>query len=114
MGRLISYDRDALNRVTANRVNGAVTQGWIYKDGLKPVAETDAAGSIVSLFVYGTGALSPDYMVKDGVVYRLIRDFAGSVRLVVNADTGAVAQRAAQRLDYDAFAELRPCLDIRL
>ena len=47
----VSYDRDALNRVTAKRVNGAIIKGWIYKDGLKPVDETDAAGSIVSLFV---------------------------------------------------------------
>ncbi|NLG01805.1 MAG: choice-of-anchor A family protein, partial [Lentisphaerae bacterium] len=44
-GRVVSYDRDALNRVTAKRANGAIIKGWIYKDGLKPVAETDAAGS---------------------------------------------------------------------
>ena len=97
-----SYDRDALNRVTAKRVNGAVTQGRIYKDGLAPIAETDAEGNVVSFFVYGTSALSPDYMIKDGATYRLIRDFAGSVRLVVNADTGAIAQR----LDYDSFGNV--------
>jgi RHS repeat-associated protein len=98
----VSYDRDALHRVTAKRVNGAVTQGWIYKDGLAPVAETDASGAVVSFFVYGTSTFSPDYMVKDGTTYRLIRDFAGSVRLVVNADTGAIAQR----LDYDSFGNI--------
>jgi RHS repeat-associated protein len=101
-GRVISYDLDALSRVTAKRINGVVTQGWIYKDGLKPIAETDAAGNIVSLFVYGTSALSPDYMIRDGATYRLIRDVQGSVRLVVNADTGAIAQR----LDYDSFGNV--------
>jgi RHS repeat-associated protein len=101
-GRIVSYDRDALHRVTAKRVNGAVTQGWIYKDGLAPIAETDGGTNIVSLFVYGTSAFSPDYMVRDGATYRLIRDFAGSVRLVVNADTGAIAQR----LDYDSFGNI--------
>ena len=41
---LSACTRDALNRVTAKRVDGAVVKGWIYKDGLKPVAETDTAG----------------------------------------------------------------------
>jgi RHS repeat-associated protein len=100
--RLSACARDALHRVTAKRVNGAVTQGWIYKDGLAPVAETDADGNVVSFFVYGTSALSPDYMTKDGSTYRLIRDFQGSVRLVVDADTGAVVQR----LDYDSFGNV--------
>ena len=101
-GRTVSYDRDALHRVTAKRVNGAVTQGWIYKDGLAPVAETDGGTNVVSFFVYGTSPFSPDYMVKDGTTYRLIRDFAGSIRLVVNADTGDIAQR----LDYDSFGNV--------
>jgi RHS repeat-associated protein len=79
-----------------------VVKGWIYKDALKPIAETDADGNVVSLFIYGTSALSPDYMVKDGVTYRFIRDVQGSVRRVVNAATGAVAQR----LDYDSFGRV--------
>ena len=79
-----------------------VVKGWIYKDALKPIAETDADGNVVSLFIYGTSALSPDYMVKDGVTYRFIRDVQGSVRRVVNAATGAVAQR----LDYDSFGRM--------
>jgi len=101
-GHIVSYDRDALHRVTARRVNGAVTQNWVYKDGLAPVAETDGGTNIISFFVYGTSALSPDYMVREGVTYRLIRDFVGSVRLVVNAATGDIAQR----LDYDSFGKV--------
>ena len=84
------------------RVNGAVTQNWVYKDGLAPVAETDGGTNIVGFFVYGTSPFSPDYMVRDGVIYRLIRDFVGSVRLVVNAATGDIAQR----LDYDSFGNI--------
>jgi len=41
----------------------------------------------------------PDFMVKGGTTYRILSDQVGSVRLVVNASTGAVAQR----IDYDAF-----------
>ena len=101
-GRAISYDRDALSRVTAKRIDGVIVRGWIYKDALKPIAETDASGNVVSFFVYGTSALSPDTMDKDGVTYRFIRDVQGSVRLVVDSATGLVAQR----LDYDAFGNV--------
>jgi RHS repeat-associated protein len=38
-------------------------------------------------------------MIKGGATYRIISDHLGSVRLVVNAATGAIAQR----IDYDEF-----------
>jgi len=101
-GRNISYDRDALGRITAKRVNGAIVKGWIYKDGLKPIAETDASGNIVSVFVYGSSPLTPDYMVRDGNTYRLIRDHVGSVRLVIDVATGVIVQR----MDYDSFGNV--------
>ena len=41
-------------------------------------------------------------VLTDGTVYRLITDHLGSVRLVVNAETGEVVQR----LDYDAFGRV--------
>jgi len=41
-------------------------------------------------------------MVMTDGVYRLITDHLGSVRLVVNAETGAVVQR----MDYDAFGRV--------
>ena len=44
----------------------------------------------------------PNYLVKAGVTYRIVSDHLRSVRLVVNASTGAVVQR----LDYDAFGNV--------
>ena len=41
-------------------------------------------------------------VMTDGTVYRLITDHVGSVRLVVNAETGEVVQR----MDYDAFGRV--------
>ena len=41
----------------------------------------------------------PDFLVKGGITYRILSDQVGSVRLVVDASTGAVAQR----IDYDAL-----------
>jgi RHS repeat-associated protein len=63
----------------------------------------DSAGNIEATFLYGTRAHVPDAMVMtDGTVYRFITDHLGSVRLVVNAETGQVVQR----VDYDAFGRV--------
>jgi RHS repeat-associated protein len=83
------------------RVNGTLIKGFLYGDWLGPVAELDGAGAVVSRFVYA-GRLAPAYLVRDGIAYRVITDQIGSVRLVVNAATGAVVQR----LDYDAFGNV--------
>jgi len=95
----IEYLYDGFNRRVGKKVGGALTQGFLYQNQLKPVAELDGAGVLVSRFVYGTRFNAPDYMIKAGVTYRIISDHLGSVRLVVNAATGAVAQR----MDYDEF-----------
>jgi len=71
----------------------------LYKDRLNPAAELDGTGAVVSRFVYSTKANVPDYVEKGGVTYRILSDHLGSVRLVVDASTGAVAQR----LDYDEY-----------
>ena len=49
--------------------------------------------------MYATRPNVPDFLVKGGVTYRILSDQVGSVRLVVDASTGAIAQR----IDYDAF-----------
>ena len=41
-------------------------------------------------------------MEKGGVTYAMVRDHLGSIRLVVDTATGAVAQR----IDYDAFGRV--------
>ncbi len=98
-GTQLEYLIDGQNRRIGKRVNGTLMQGWLYQSQLQPVAELDGGNNIVSRFVYGTRGSTPDYMVKGGVTYRLLTDHLGSVRLVVNTATGAVAQR----LDYDEF-----------
>jgi RHS repeat-associated protein len=63
------------------------------------VAELDGTANVVSRFVYATGINVPDYMVRGDSTYRLIRDHLGSVRLVVNVQSGTIAQQIA----YDEF-----------
>ena len=98
-GTRIDYLIDGENRRVGKKLNGVLQKLWLYEDGLRPVAELDTSGNVVSRFVYGSRSNVPDYMVKGGTTYWLITDQLGSVRLVVNASSGAVAQR----IDYDAW-----------
>ena len=43
-------------------------------------------------FIYGERVNVPEAMIKGGTTYRVVTDHVGSVRLVVDAVTGAVAQ----------------------
>ncbi len=97
----IDYIIDGRNRRIGKKVNGVLTQGFLYKDQLNPIAELDGAGNVVSRFVYGSKGNVPDYMIKGGATYRIISDHLGSPRLVVDS-TGAVVQR----MDYDDWGNV--------
>jgi RHS repeat-associated protein len=101
-GRRVTYIVDAKGRRIGKQVDGVLVQGFLYQTQVAPVAELDANNAVVSRFVYATFDNVPDYMVKGGVAYRLVTDHLGSVRLVVNAATGIVAQR----IDYDALGRV--------
>ena len=102
-GSQIDYLVDGRNRRIGKKVDGALMQGFLYQDQLKPAAELNAAGNVVSRFVYAGKANVPEYMVKGGVTYRLITDQLGSVRLAVDSTTGQIAQR----IDYDEWGNVQ-------
>src|SRR5207248_2273835 len=101
-GRNVEYVVDGLGRRVAKKIGGAFVQGFLYGDAQGPVAQVDSNGTTVARFVYGTSQIVPDYMVKGGTTYRIVTDERGSVREVVDADTGAVAQQ----MDYDEFGRV--------
>jgi len=96
---LIEYLIDGRDRRVGRKVNGVVEKRWVFKDQLNPVAELDAAGKVVAEFVYGAKPNVPDFVIKEGEVGRIVSDHLGSVRLVVDENTGAVVQR----MDYGEF-----------
>jgi RHS repeat-associated protein len=102
-GLRVDYEIDPVGRRVGKKVDGAVTKRWLYLGALRPVAEFDSLNQIVARFVYADRDNVPAIIVKGSTVYRVIADFRGSVRLVVDATTGAVAQR----LDYDEFGRVQ-------
>lgn len=101
-GSEIGYVMDGHNRRIGRKVNGVLKQGFLYQDGLHVVAELDGDQRLVSRFVYADRDGVPAFMIRNGVTYRILADPVGSVRLVVDAASGAIAQR----LDYDAFGQV--------
>lgn len=101
-GPLIEYLVDGKNRRVGKKINGTLVQGFLYKNQLNPVAELDGSGNVVSRFIYASKANVPDLIVKGGVTYKIISDYLGSPRLVVNSVNDSVVQR----MDYDEFGNL--------
>ena len=98
----IEYVIDGQNRRIGKKVNGTLTQGFLYKDQLNPIAELDGSGNISARFIYGDKANVPAYMVKGGKTYRIISDHLGSPRIVIDTATGDVVQRVA----YDVWGNI--------
>ncbi len=101
-GVRLSYAIDPSGRRIGRSVDGVFERGWIYGDSLHPIAEFDASGQIQSIFVFGSSSRSPDYMERAGRRYRFLLDHVGSVRLVVDIETGDVVQRLA----YDPWGRV--------
>ena len=101
-GVQIEYLIDAANRRIGKKVDGTLVSGFLWQSQLQPAAELDGNGNVVSEFVYATRANVPDYLVKNGTTYRIFADHLGSVRLVVDAQSGQIAER----IDYDAFGRI--------
>ena len=99
---VIDYLIDGRNRRIGKKVNGTLTQGFLYQDQLNPIAELDGSGNIVSRFIYADKINVPAYMIRDGRAYRIISDHLGSPRLIVDTDTGEVAQR----ISYDVWGNI--------
>jgi RHS repeat-associated protein len=101
-GTQIEYVIDGRNRRVGKKINGALVQAWLYAGQLTPVAELDGQGHITARFVYGTRANVPEYLIKGGYTYRILTDYLGSPRLVIDITTGHIVQRLA----YDAFGRV--------
>ncbi len=101
-GDTIDYITDGQNRRIGKKVNGLLTKGWLYQDKLKPIAELDSNNQVISRFVYATDTNVPDYMIRNGSTYRIIKDHLGSPRLVIDVATNTVIQE----MSYDVWGNV--------
>jgi RHS repeat-associated protein len=98
----VNYKLDGFNR-RVQKINGTTVQAtYLYHNQNQIEAVLTATGTLSERFVYGTKPNVPDYVVKSGTTYRIISDERGSVRFVVNASTGAIAQH----IEYDEFGNV--------
>ena len=78
-GRRIDYVIDGAGRRIGRKVNGSLVQGFLYEDELRPAAQVDGSGNVISRFVYADAddRNVPAYMIKGGVNYRIVTDHGG-------------------------------------
>lgn len=111
-GTVIEYIVDAMNRRIGRKVNGTLVRRWLWADALRVVAELDGAGTLISRFVYATRINVPDYIVQGANTYRLVTDYLGSPRLLINSASGAIVGSMSHdefgRVTQDAMSTLIP------
>ncbi len=98
----IDYVIDGMNRRIGKKVNNALTKRWLYDGQFRIVAEFNGAGTLVSRFVYGTRVNVPEYMIQGANTFRIVTDYLGSPRLVINTANGTVVQQ----MNHDAFGRV--------
>jgi len=96
------YDLDAYGRRVTKRRNGTVQNRFLYRNALQPAAEVDDQGALLSRYIYARGELGPAALERAGATYLLLKDERGSIRFVIDATSGAIAQA----LVYDAFGRV--------
>ncbi len=97
------YAQDGLGRRIERKKNGSVQERYVYDSAGRLIAELKNNNSqILTRYVYATKAHVPDYMIKKNVNYKLIHDQLGSIRLIINSNTGEIVSR----MDYDEFGQI--------
>jgi RHS repeat-associated protein len=91
--KVIEYVLDSQNRRVGKRVNGIMTRMYIYQSQTQIAAELDGQGKLINRYVYGTKANSPDYVVSNDQVIKVVADQVGTPRAFVDAVTGAIISK---------------------
>ncbi|HEC84518.1 MAG TPA: RHS repeat protein, partial [Thioploca sp.] len=99
-GDQIEYVVDGKDRRVGKKVNGVLKEAYLYQGDINPVAALNSDGKVIAQYIYASQDHVPDYIITDSATYRLITDHLGSVRRVVDINTGEIVQR----LNYDAWA----------
>ena len=69
---------------------------------MRPIARLKADNTLEAVYYYGEKPNVPEAMDKGGKTYRIVSDQLGSVRLVIDSQSGEVAQQ----IDYDVWGKV--------
>ena len=98
----IQYLIDGEGKRVMRSLNGVTTHAFLYDLQGRLVAELDPSGVMRSRFIYATQTHSPDYMIRDGANYYFAKDQLGSIRAVVDSNSGTITQL----IQYDEFGRV--------
>jgi RHS repeat-associated protein len=99
-GIVIEYVHDPLGRRIAKKVNGTITEKYLWQGLTKLLALYDGSGALLMRFQYADGRM-PVAMTKGGTTYYLAYDQVGSLKVVADASSNVV-----KGLDYDSFGNI--------
>jgi RHS repeat-associated protein len=89
----ISYLVDGFNRRVAKKVDGVLSERYLYQDDLKIAAMFDGSDSLQQRYFYGDSMNSPDALLNGQGWHLLVKDPRGSVLMIVDTDSGEIRQR---------------------
>jgi RHS repeat-associated protein len=99
-GTVVSYIHDPMGRRIAKKVNGTITEKYLWQGLTQLLAVYDGSNNLLMRFKYADGRM-PVSMEKEGAVYYPVYDQAGTLRLVADA-----AGNVVKRIDYDSFGNI--------
>lgn len=60
-----------------------LTKQFLWQDDLKIAAKYDGNGNLISEYIYAQSINAPDYVIKNGIKYKLVKVHLGSILAVV-------------------------------
>jgi RHS repeat-associated protein len=97
---LVEYVHDPLGRRIAKKVDGAITEKYLWQGLMRLLAVYDGSNELLMRFEYADDRM-PVAMTSAGNTYYLTYDQVGSLRVVVDS-----AGNVIKRIDYDSFGNI--------
>lgn len=101
-GKQISYIIDAENNRYIKSINNIIRNYYEYDEFGRLVAEFDSNRGLKFIFVYADDTTSPSYMMTGGKEYSFIKDQIGTIKMVIDASSGIIAEQ----IEYDEFGNV--------
>jgi RHS repeat-associated protein len=99
-GSVIEYVNDPMGRRIAKKVDGLVTEKYLWQGLTRLLAVYDGSNNLIMRFDYADARM-PVAMARTGTTYYLTYDQVGSLRIVADSSGNVI-----KRIDYDPFGSV--------